>query len=310
MSYTDFASTAASLEAFASSAAQSAIGVAARGDTNRLLLRPDGRADNAFDPLWLIREDAAHGNEGKAGVVFWDPDWERNSKASGGQGTTMVVEVYDLAERRGQDLRVPMKVNRKNPYICEVANGPRTSAEVAVPQMSEPRYRDWDLSRFASWAEHELTQTARRALPMAKYRGNAVLPPQQYAELAEFAGFAFIDRARTLRNSNARTGAYWFRKPMSIVWRPGEDGAKEQMMAAARSRTEQADAELAFAGVWWTESEVLQARFIDVLSGEALAGAWRVQARGGFAGIFSRAIGTADNDVIRVSAVQSTAYAM
>ena len=308
--YTKFASAAGSLEDFANSAAQSAVGLAARGDTNRLLLHTDGGAEDSQDPVWVMREDAAQGNNGKSGLIFWDPDWDRNSKASGGQSTTMVVEAYDLAERNGLEFRVPMTVNRKNPYICAVAQGSRTSAEVAVPHASEPRYRDWDLSRFVAWAEHELTRAAKRARPVAKYKGSSDIPPQEYAQLAEFAGFAFIDRARTFRNAHSRTSRYWFRQPMSVVWRPGEEGAKHQLMASARDRTKDDDAKVAFAGVWWTESGIVQARFVDATSGQALAGEWRIQAKGGAGGMFSRALGIAENDVIRVSQPEAAVYAM
>lgn len=276
----------------------------------RFFFTATGELRVSSDPLWLMREDSVQGHEGKSGLVYWDPDWVRSSKGTGGQATTMVVEVYDLAQRTGLALRVPMTVNRKNLYVCTQAKGSSSSTDVSVPDASEPRYIGWDLAIFVVWAEREFVQRARRASPMAKYKGDSRILPQEYAQLAEFAGFAFIDDKRTIRNSAARTGPYWFGQAMSIVWKPGEEAAKQQLLASARDKAKDESAQLAFASVWWSEPGIVQTRFVDLATGEALAGSWRIEPKRGVGGFLGRAVGIGENDVVESAANEPTDYKM
>ncbi len=182
--------------------------------------------------------------------------------------------------------------------------------QFAVPDGRGPRYRDWDLAQFTRFAEHELVRHARSARVMAAYKGDSRIPVQKYRELGEYAGFAYIDDARSLRDSASRIGRYWLGKAMSVAWRPGEQGAREQLIASLRKKSKSDDRWPALAAIWWTDSGVVQARFADLASGEALCGSWRIEPRRGVGGLFARALRLGDNDVIRVAPNIPARYAI
>ena len=303
--YSEFANVNGSLEQFASSAAQSAARAASRGEPQLLLLKPGGGAETSYDPVWLLREDAAQGREGKSGFTFWEPEVHPDEKGNGGKRTSLVVEVYDLAVRRGLQLRVPMETDRQNPYVRKVVKGEQPTSSVAVPAPSTPRYAVWDFDTFVPYAEHELVRGAKRAKVKGKYRsfdrGDRVIPAQEYAEIAEFAGFAYVDAARQIRHSGSRSGAFWFGHATSVVWKPGERAAKEQLLRSLRDRAKDDTATAALAGVWWTASGTLHSRFLDLARGDMLAGQWHIEPPKGARGLFAKALSTSDNTVIRIA---------
>jgi hypothetical protein len=294
--YEGFASVNGPLVQFVTSATISAIRFAGRGDPTRLLIDAKGYAHDVWDPAWLIAEDCTQGLVGYGGVVYWDPDGE----VSRGQAVTLVVEAYDLARRICLRVTVPMVAGGMD-ALLRTPTGPDLVVEIAVPEVVEPRYADWDLAKFLRWAEWELAYKARRTRKIAKCRGDARIPEQRYPEMAEYAGFAYIDQRRRLRGSGARTGRYWMGRAMSIVWNPGEGGAREQLLAAARARMQDEDPELSLAALWWSESGIVQARFADYSSRQVLAGTWKIEPDRGISGRFMRGIGLAENRVIPIA---------
>lgn len=180
----------------------------------------------------------------------------------------------------------------------------------AVPDGRGARYRDWDLAQFTRFAEQQLVRHARSARVRAAYKGDGRIPEQKYPELGEYAGFAYIDDARSLRDSASRTGRCWLGKAMSAAWPPGEQGAREQLIASLRKKSRSDDRWPALAAVWWTDSGVVQARFTDLASGEALCGSWRIEPRRGANGLFARALRLGDNNVIRVAPNMPARYAI
>jgi hypothetical protein len=295
--YQGFATANGTLRQFATSATGSAIRFGGRSLPTRLLIDATGDAEDSWDPAWLMAEDCAQDPVGFGGIVYWEPDGD---DVPGGQPLSLVIEAYDLARRAGLRVTVPMVTGRKNPLL-RTPTGPESVVEIPVPEVAEPRYADWDLAKFTRWAEWELAHGVRRAKKLAKYRGDARIPEQRYPEIAEYAGFTYVDDWRMLRNSACRTGAYWFGKAMSIVWKPGEQGARDQLLASARSKSQDEEPRLALAAVWWSESGVTQARFADIDAGQAQAGTWSIEPGGGISGLFMRGIGLGENKVSRIS---------
>ena len=182
--------------------------------------------------------------------------------------------------------------------------------QFTVPDGRGPRYRDWDLAQFTRFAERELVRHARSARVRAAYKGDSRIPEQNYPELGEYAGFAYIDDARALRSSASRIGRYWLGKPVIVAWPPGEQGAREQLIASLRKKSRSDARWPALAAIWWTDSGVVQARFADLASGEALCGSWRIEPRRGVSGLFARALQLGNNDVIRVAPNIPARYAI
>ena len=286
------------LRQFADSVADAAIHMVGNYPNVRLIVDARGNAEDSYDPGWLMAEDCAQSPVGFGAVTYWEPDLV---EIQGGQSVTFVAEAFDLARRVGLRVTVPMVANRKNPFV-RTPTGRGSTVEVGVPEVGEPRYEAWDLARFTLYAEAELVRGARHASKVAKYSGTASHPAkQEYAQIAEYSGFAFIDRARTLRAANYRTGKFWMRQPLSHVWKPGELGAQEQLLAVARDRTREDHPRLSFAALWWSDSGITQAQFADLRTRRAWGGAWQIKPGGGLANLVLRALGTPENEVTRVA---------
>jgi hypothetical protein len=286
------------LRQFADSVVGAAIRMVGNYPNVRLVVDARGNAEDSRDPGWLMAEDCAQSPVGFGAVTYWEPDLV---EIQGGQPVTFVVEAFDLARRVGLRVTVPMVANRKNPFV-RTPTGRESTVEIGVPGVGEPRYESWDLAKFTLYAEAVLVRGARGASKVAKYAGTASQPArQEYAQMAEYSGFAFIDRALTLREANNRTGRYWMRQPLSLVWKPGEIGAQEQLLAVARKQTREDSPGLSFAALWWSDGGVTQARFADLGARRVWAGTWRIKPGGGLANLVLRAVGAPENEVIRVT---------
>jgi hypothetical protein len=242
-------------------------------------------------------EDRVQDSAGFGGVVYWEPDEE----VSGGQPLSLMIDAYDLARRAGMRVTVPMIAGRKNPLLRTPA-GPESVAEIPVPEAAEPRYADWDLAKFTRWAEWELARGARRAKKLARYKGTARVPEQSYPEIAQYAGFAYVDHWKMRRNAASRTGAYWQGKAKSVVWSPGERAAREQLFASALGKAEDGEpSRPVLAAVWWSDDGITQARFADLSAPQARGATWRIEPAGGISGLFMRRIGLEENKVTRMA---------
>jgi hypothetical protein len=285
------------LRQFTDSVAGAAIGMIGNYPNIRLIVDALGNAEDSYDPGWLMAEDCTQSPVGFGAVTYWEPDLV---EIQGGQPVTFVVEAFDLARRIGLRVTVPMVANRKNPFV-RTPTGRESTVEIEVPEAGEPRYEAWDLAKFTLYAEAVLVRGARGASKVAKYAGTASRPKQEYAQMAEFGGFAFVDQARTLRVANNRTGSYWMGQPISHVWKPGELGAQEQLLAVARERAGEENPALSFAALWWSDGGVTQARFADLGARQAWAGTWRIKPGGGLANLVLRVVGAPENEVTRMA---------
>lgn len=296
--YTDFASPGGSLRQFALSAAKAAIRLSGRGISPSFRVNAKGEAETSYDPAWLLREDIAYAAGDRCGFVAWEPDTD---SITGGTAVMLVTEVYDLAGRSGLQLKTPMTADRKNPLVRRIARGQQVITDIPVPDADDPRYRNWDLRRFVHYSEHELVRHAKTVRATAVYTADSRTPAQKYAELAEYAGFAYVDSARMLRYAASRTGRYWHGKAMSIEWRPGEDGAREQLAVSLSRQTTDGGAPPALAATWWTDVGVVHTRLTDGTTGVALQGGWRITPVGGLSGLFGKVMQLGDNTVVRIS---------
>lgn len=294
--YTDFASPGGSLRQFALSAAKAAIRLSGRGISPSLRVNAKGEAETSYDPAWLLREDMAYAVGERCGFVAWEPD-----SITGGMAVHLVTEVYDLAGRNGLELEIPMTADRKNPLVRRIAKGEQVFTDIPAPDADDPRYRNWALARFVRYAEHELVRHAKGVRSTATYTADSRTPAQKYAELGEYAGFAYVDSARMHRHAASRTGRYWLGKAMSIEWRPGEQGTKEQLTASLTRHTTDAGALPALAATWWTDGAIVRTHFTDRTAGLALQGSWRITPVGGLSGLFGKVLQLGDNTVVRVS---------
>lgn len=285
------------LRQFAASATQSAIRHAGRALPDRYLIDAVGTAANSWDPAWLMAEDCVQSPAGYGGVTYWEPDLV---EVTGGQAVKLVIEAYDLVRRTGLRTIVPMTAGRKNPLLRTPA-GPESVMEMPVPEIAEPRYENWDLGTFTRWAEAELVRGATGALKMAKYKADFRIPAQQYAEVAEYSGFAFVDRWRSQRGAANRTGRYWLGKAISLVWDAGEQGASAQLRVLAQDKTGEEDPKFAFTATWWSLDGLTQGRFTDLASGETWTGTWSIRLARGTSNLALRWLGMSENVVTCVT---------
>ena len=293
----EFAAVDGTLRQFAASARQSAIRHAARALPDRYLIDAMGTAQDSWDPAWLMAEDCVQSPVGYGGVTYWEPDLV---EARAGQAVALVVEAYDMARRVGLRVMVPMVAGRKNPLLRTPA-GPESVTEIPVPEVSEPRYENWDLATFARWAEAELVRGGAGARKLATYKATARILAQKYAEIAEYSGFAYIDRWRSEREAAKRTGQYWLGQAKSHVWKAGEQGASEQLLALARDKTGEEDPKFAFTAIWWSQDGLTQARFTELASRQEWTETWSITLARGISNLALRALGINENVVTRVT---------
>jgi hypothetical protein len=323
MIYRDFVtSDVPNVRQFTDAVIRRVVKVAAAGDDCRLSIDGSGGAQTTTDPGWLAAEDAAQGDSGYRAFSHWVPEVP-DSLVRGGTAQSLIVTGYDLALRQGVQLTVAMAANHKNPFVRTPVTGMANASAVAVPDFVLPRYKAWDLQRFANWALYELTRKAAGAREVAHIRARPAtrlmpaVQEQRYRERDEFAGFAFIDAALSNRHAASRTGRTWRKREISLIWRPGEAGAREQLQVIAADRAEgsgaaavQVSGELcAFAALWWTEGGVVQARFADCAAGQALGGSWQIRPKGGMRASLLRTIDiTEPHDVVNVSPIAPVSY--
>ena len=232
VTHLEFAAVDGTLRQFAASATRSAIQHAARAFPTRYLIDALGSAAWSWDPAWLMAEDCMQSPVGYGGIAYWEPDL---AEIRGGQAVSLVVEAYDLTRRAGLRVTVPMVAGRKNPGL-RTPVGPESVAEIPVPEVAEPRYENWDLPTFTRWAEAELVRGGAGARKLATYKATNRVPEQKYAEIAEFSGFAYIDRWRSERETAKRTG--------TVLARQGDEPCLEgrragHARATPRSRSRQ-----------------------------------------------------------------------
>lgn len=297
VTHLEFAAVDGTLRQFAASATRSAIQHAARAFPTRYLIDALGSAAYSWDPSWLMAEDCMQSPVGYGGVAYWEPDL---AEIRGGQAVSLVVEAYDLTRRAGLRVTVPMVAGRKNPGL-RTPVGPEWVTEVSVPEVAEPRYENWDLPTFARWAEAELVRGGARARKLATYKATARVPEQKYAEIAEFSGFAYIDRWRSERETARRTERYWLGKATSHVWRADEQGTREQLLALARDKTGEEDPKFAFTAIWWPQDGLTRAKFTDFASRQEWTGTWSITLGRGIMNLALRALGINENIVTRVT---------
>jgi hypothetical protein len=283
---------------------KSAIRHAAQADPVRYLIDAMGTARDSWDPAWLMAEDCVQNPVGYGGVTYWEPDL---AEVRGAQAVVLVVEAYDLARRVGLRMTVPMIAGRKNPLL-RTPTGPHSVTEIPVPQVAEPRYENWDLPTFARWAEAQLVRRGAGTRKLATYKADSRIPAQKYPEIAEYSGFAYIDRWRSERASATRTGRYWLGQAVSHVWKPGEQGAIEQLLALARDKTGEEAPKFTFTAIWWPQDGLTQARFMDTASRQEWTGTWSITPGTGMSNLVLRTLGISENVVTRVTPPGPAAY--